>query len=130
MNGWFRLAVFLSGLWVCGVLLFAAYEYHSISRGGSPRADFVHLRDSKTGADLGRLSMSEVKEFGELAQKKSRSPAGDQDDAAIAKRLLAAEPEPFFHYLAIFCWSFIPLVCFWVVFIGVRWVAAGFRKTA
>lgn len=77
--------------------------------------------------------MSEVKELGKLSQKRSHSPFVDPDDAANAKLLqllLNAAPVPFFDHMTIFCWSLIPLVCFWAVFAGVRWVAAGFRKTA
>jgi len=57
MNGWLRLAIFLSAFWVGSVLLLTAHEYRSVSRGGGPRADFVHLRDSKTGEDFGSLSL-------------------------------------------------------------------------
>ena len=130
MNGWLRLAIFLSAFWVGSILLLTAHEYRSVSRGGGPRADFVHLRDSKTGEDLGSLSLSEVKELGELAQEKSRTPKGDPTDAANAKLLLAAEPVPFINYRIVLYWVFLPVVIFWVLFIGIRWVAAGFRKIA
>ncbi len=130
MNGWLRLAIFLTAFWVGSVLFFTAHQYRSVSRGGSPLTDFVHLRDSKTGDDFGRLSFSEVQEYGELSERRSRSPQGEAKDAANAKRLLAAKPVPFIDYWIVLYWAVIPVLVFWMFFIGIRWVAAGFQKTA
>src|SRR4051812_43844165 len=112
MSGWLRLGIFLSVLWAGGTMFFAGYEYHSVSRGGSSMAGFVHIRDAKTGKDLGRLSMAEVTEFGKLAQERSRSPQGDLGDAAAAKLLLSAEPVPYLNYMAVLSWFIFALGVF------------------
>ena len=124
--GWERLAVALSALWVSGIFLFTAYEYQAVISGDSP-IKFVVLRDAKTQEEFGGLSVSEVKELGELALKKSLSPEGEPGDAEEAKLHLAASPEPVLRYSKMSVWIVVPVVCFWAFFIGVRWVAAGFR---
>ena len=127
LDGWQRLGVVLMLLWLTGVIFFTTYEYQAVSRGDSPTR-FVVLRDAQTHRKFGRLSLSEVKELGELTLRKSLSPQAEPGDAEEARFLLAATPQPVLHYETIATWVMLPVACFWALFASVRWVAAGFRK--
>lgn len=127
LDGWQRLGLMLTVLWLSGIAMFTAYEWRAVSSGDSPTV-FVVLRDAKTQKEFGQLSISEIRRLGELTLQKSRSAEAEPGNAGEAKMVLAANPEPALRYFRIAMWIFLPVVCFWVCFVGVRWVAAGFRR--
>ena len=128
LDGWQRLGVVLSVLWAVAVMLLAAYEYHVVSDGHGP-VKFVVLRDVNSQREFGELSASEVREMGRDVLKKSRSGRAEAGDAENAKLLLAAEPKAVFRYFQLSLWIIVPIGCFWLFFVAVRWIAAGFRKS-
>lgn len=126
LDGWYRLGVFLTTVWAAGVALAATYEYAKVSQGDSPIFRFVVLRDANTNTQFGGLSASEIKELGELALKKSRSSEAEPGDAEQAKLYLSARPQPFVRYGRLVFRILAPVVGFWLLFFGIRWVARGF----
>jgi hypothetical protein len=129
LDGWQRLAVVLTLTWAAGLLTYIAYEWHAVSDGESPTM-FVVLRDAKTQKEFGRLSTSEINELGRLTHERSLSSQAEPGDAEEAKFLLAASPDPTMRYARVIGWIFLPIVCFWAFFLGIRWVVAGFRRVA
>jgi hypothetical protein len=126
LDGWQRLGLTITAIWLGSIVLFTASEWRAVSGGDGPTV-FVVLRDAKTQKEFGQLSINEIRELGELTLEKSRAAQAEPGDAEEAKMLLAANPEPALRYFQIATWIFLPLICFWLCFVGVRWVAAGFR---
>lgn len=126
-DGWQRVGIVLSLSWTISIALYVLYEYRDISAGGIP-VKFVQLYDLNTKEDIGDISLSDVKYFGKLALEASNSSSADPADAKNAKFLLEAKPEPILRISRIAAWVMLPVFLFWAIFIGVRWVARGFRN--
>lgn len=129
MNGWTRLGILVSLLWISFLLLFAGYEYRALSRGDKASIGLIGLRDARTHRAFGRLSKSEIKKYGELMLEKSRRQAiAEPGDAQEAQTFLSASPQPSFRYPTIALWTLVPIAAFWALFLGIEWVWAGFLR--
>lgn len=129
LDGWRRLLIVLSSLWILTVFGLTVRDYEVVDRDGNTTV-FVGLQDSNTGKSFGSLTRKEIQRLAELLERSAHSSNAEPRDTEDAAYLLAVQLQPKVRMRNVSMAILVPVALLWFLYICAVWVIAGFKQRA